>query len=410
MVKFRALTLGCATIMVFFMAISCISMADSEPNDTMQEAEILTLGQEVSGTLDSNTDDLDYYNISFNADSDIIVRLNGPDLADYDLSIYDYNGTKIAGSSSDWDAHETLIFHPTETGFYYIGIWAYDGNGSYTLLVDNPKTTSNGTYHIQDAMNEGYIEAEITGVYEGNEDVFDLKNGNEVFYGLCIKVSLTSLVANDVDIVVPCGLTLFPWDEEVEEKVITKTSTFHLESLSDNETEIFAMSTDMYKNIPVLHTTFMIGDMASGDILKIANYIAEHDHQSSAGQAAIWIITDDATDKDLENIGATSSTVKAAKEILVDSRVTPGDPGDEDPQGEGNAISEWLLPFIVVVIIAFFLIVVLSKRASTRPAKDKGPTFEDMEPVKPAESTKTPKSDIPPPRHSPPPPPPPPPL
>jgi hypothetical protein len=396
--------------MVFFMAFSCISMADSEPNDTIQEAEILTLGQEVSGTLDSNTDDLDYYNISFTTGSDIIAKLNGPDLADYDLSIYDHNGTKIAGSSTDWDAHETLIFHPTETGFYYIGIWAYDGNGSYTLLVENPKTTSNDTYDIQDAVNKGYIEAEITGVYEGNEDVFDLKNGKEVFYGLCVKVSLTSLVANDLDIMVPCGLTLIPWDEEVEDKVITKTSTIHLESLSSNETEIFAMSTDMYKNIPVLHSTFKIGDMASGDILKIAKHIGEHDHQSSAGQAAIWIITDDATDNDLENIGATSSTVKAAKEILVDSGVTPADNGDGAPQEDGSAISEWIVPLIVVVFIAFLLIIILSRRSPRKPAGDKGSSFGDMEPVKPAEPSKTPKSDIPPPRRQPPTPPPPPPL
>jgi hypothetical protein len=378
--------LGCAIITVFFIAISGVSLGDSEPNDTMQEAEMLTLGQEIFGTLDSSTDDFDYYNISFEADSDVIAKLDGPDLADYDLSIYDHNGTKMAGSSTDWDADEILIFHPTETGSYYIGIWAYDGNGSYTLVVDNPKTTSNDTYSIQDAVNNGYIKAEITGMYDGDEEVFDLKNGLEVFYGLCIKVSLTSFVDNDLDIIVPSGLMLEATDEEVEDKIITKTHTINMESLASNETEIFAMSIDMYKNIPVLSTTYTMGEMASGDILKVANYIDEHRQQTAVGQAAIWMISDNATDEELESIGATSSGIAFAKVILEDSGVT------------------------AMVIIAFILFVILSRRSPTKPAKDKGSSFGEMEPVKPAGQAPPPKADIPPPRRQPPAPPPPPPL
>ena len=395
--------LGCL-ILVLLLLLSALSISDSEPNDNMQEAEEIVLGSEISGTLDSSSDDYDYYNITLNASVDVIAILDGPENADFDLSIFNHNGTKLAGTTDDWDADESIIFLPEETGYYFIGIWAYDGNGSYTLKVDTPKTTSNDTYTLSDAIEYGYIEAEITGVYDGTEEVFDLKNGKEVFYGQCVKISLTSFVANDLNIVVPCGLKLISSDEEVEDKVITKTHTIKVNSLVANETDIFAMSINMYKNIPILHSTFEMGEMASGDMKKIADHINEHNHQTSAGQAAVWMISDDATSTELEQIGATSSIITAAELMLIEAGITTSENGEEEPDDESTTITDWIAPIIIIIIVVLIIIGLIIRRP-----KAKQPSFDDMEAVSPSEPAKSSSSELPPPRRQPPTPPPPPP-
>jgi hypothetical protein len=402
--KVRAIALGCAILMIIII-FSANSIADTEPNNTIQDAEIITMGTLVSGTLDSSSDDYDYYNISLAADVDAIAKLDGPEGADFDLGIYDINGTKLAGTYDDWDSDETIIFRPDLAGTYFIGIWAYDGNGSYTLNVETPKAAPNDTYGLADAIENGFIEAEITGVYDGYEDVFDLKNGKQVFYGLCIKVTITSYVTNDLDIIIPPGLTLRSTEEDVEDKVITKAQTMEVGSLTSKETEIFAMSINMYKKIPVLHSTFEIGGMAAGDLLKIANHINDGGHQSSAGQAAVWMITDDATSEELENIGATSSMISQADQMLNEAGIAI--PDDGEPEDDQDEFSNMIVPLIVIVIIATILIILLTRRSRGKKPKPQKGTFSDMEAISPV---KPPKSDIPPPRRQPPTPPAPPPL
>jgi hypothetical protein len=301
---------------------------------------------------------------------DVVASLNGPENADFDLSILDNKGTELAGNQFDVDSNEKIVFSPTYAGTYFIVIWAYDGSGSYNLSVDYPKTTSKNSYSLLDAINNGFIEVDITGRYDGPDEEFDLKNGVNVFYGLCNIITIKSYVANDLNITVPTGQKFIAIDEEVEDKIVTKTQTIKVQSLSQKETKLLAMSTNMYKNVPNRYTPFEVGPMASGDLLKIAEAIDENNHQGGSGQVAIWMITDEASSTHLQGLAATSSMISSAKEMLIEAGINP--PQDDDPESDEGfdfgSIANWICPSIIIIIIIMAILGAIGKRKGAKTA------------------------------------------
>jgi hypothetical protein len=426
--KSRIFPVGYVLAIVLIFLIPAIVIADSEPNNSIDEADLITLSQQVSGILDHSSDEFDYYNISLEADIDYIASLDGPDDADFDIGIYDKNGSQVAGTTDDWDSDENIIYLPAEAGYYFVRIWAYDGNGSYTMNVNVPKTTSENSYSLIDAMDNGYINIEITGVYDGSEESFDLKNGRNVFYGQCNIITIESLVANDLDIIIPAGLILKSLEEEVEDKVITLTQTINVPSLSQKESKLYAMSINLYKNIPILFTEFEVGTMATGDLLKIAELINTNNHQTPSGQVAVWMVSDNAQSTELEQIGATSSMITSAKAMLINAGITPptDDSTETDDDGFFGPFTNWICPVSIIIIVVLMILGAIGRRSRAKKAPSPGPTMDYMKPmpysVQPSQSKKGPTQRIPhtsestrippknlPPNQLPPPPPPPPP-
>ena len=368
--KGKIFPFGYAIMIVMLLLFSAMVLADSEPNDNIEEAEVITLGLEVSGTLDYLSDEYDYYNITLEADVDVVASLNGPENADFDLSILDNEGTQLEGSIYDFDSNEKIVYRPTYAGNYFIEIWAYDGSGSYNLNISYPKTTSKNSYSLLDAINNGYIEADVTGTYDGSAEEFDLKNGRNVFYGQCNIITIESVVANDLDIIIPAGQILIATDEEVEDKVVTMTQTINIPSLSQKDTKLFAMSINMYKDVPMRYTPFEVGTMASGDLLKIAEVIDENNQQTASGQVAVWMVSDDATSTYLQQLGATSSMITSGKGMLIEAGINP--PQDDDSEtDEGfdfGSIANWICPSIIIIIIIMAILGAIGKRKGAKTA------------------------------------------
>jgi hypothetical protein len=368
--KDKIIPFGYAIMVAMLLLFSTIAFADSEPNDNIEEAEIITLGLEVSGTLNYLSDEYDYYNITLEPDLDVVASLNGPENADFDLSILDKEGTELAGSIFDVDSNEKIIFRPTYAGAHFIVIWAYDGSGSYNLKVDYPETASQNSYSLLDAINNGYIEADVTGTYDGSDEEFDLKNGVNVFYGLCNIITIKSYVTNNLDIIIPAGQKFIAIDEDVEDKVVTKTETVNIQSLSQKEKRLLAMSINMYKNVPMLYTTYKVGPMASGNLLKIAEAIDENNHQGASGQVAIWMVSDDAQSSYLQQLGATSSMISSAKEMLIEAGINPPQDDDSEPDDgfDFGSIATWLCPSIIVILIIMAILGAIAKRREAKAA------------------------------------------
>lgn len=411
MIKWRVNTFGLLILLSSILVFSDIGISDSEPNNTMEEAENIYLGQEVQGSLDSSSDENDYYKITLNSNDPVIMILKGPEIADYDLMVLDSNNSLLAESSGS-DSDEIIVYTPAVTGFFYVQVWAYDGSGSYSLKVIEPKTAPKNSYQIRDAFNQDLIHVKITGVYIGMEEYFDLDNGEEVFFGECVQIGITSLTSSDIQIVIPAGQKLISADFDVENKVITKTYVFPLEALSNINYELYAMSTNMFKNVPSAYSTFNMGTLASGNLMKVVDVINSTNKQSTSGQIAVWMITDNAQSSDLQELGATTSEIEDAKQILSDAGLSPSS-GDDSSDSDWGSYFEgygtWICLTLIIVVVILIIVGSIGKRSSLKKRQEESThylAFESKQQPPSKPPMQPPLQPPPPPPPLPPPPPP----
>ena len=87
-----------------------------------------------SGYLDS-TDTNDYYKITTTSSGGIDVILTPPTGSDFDLYLYDSNGSQVASSTLGGSQTDTINYTATSTGDWYIRVHLYSGEGTYSLQV-----------------------------------------------------------------------------------------------------------------------------------------------------------------------------------------------------------------------------------------------------------------------------------
>jgi hypothetical protein len=87
-----------------------------------------------SGYLDS-TDTNDYYKITTTSSGEIDVILTPPTGSDFDLYLYDSNGSQVASSIRSGSQTDTINYIATSAGDWYIRVYLYSGEGTYSLQV-----------------------------------------------------------------------------------------------------------------------------------------------------------------------------------------------------------------------------------------------------------------------------------
>lgn len=345
----------CVVILTLFFLFTCGSIVtgDVEPNDTSETAENINLSQVILGSLDAGSDIQDFHNISLEGNIEIVAILDGPVDDNFNLGIYDSEGLHVAGDDSDIDADEVVVYTPPGNGTYFIEVFAWHGSGQYTLEVKIPDNAPNTTYELAEAISEGYIKVAINGVYRGPAESFNLETGENVFYGRCVVIEIVSVVANDLDIIIPQGLLLVADIEAVENKVITSRHIIHVEALSKTTTILYAMSTDMRKDVPDYTITFQTGDMAQGDLKKVVDELNSTDTQKATGQIAVWMVTDSAKRDTLEQLGANDSEIDEALEILDNVGVEPPFTDEDLDSGFLTCMGLVMLVIALIIVIAF---------------------------------------------------------
>lgn len=96
----------------------------------------------VSNSLDNVTDPNHVYSIELHEGEEVTYTLTGSKGSDFDLILYDPSATTVtskdgvlAYSETRSTSNESITYIATETGTYYINIFAYNGTGTYTLDV-----------------------------------------------------------------------------------------------------------------------------------------------------------------------------------------------------------------------------------------------------------------------------------
>jgi hypothetical protein len=111
-----------------------------ESNETQATAAAISSGVTNSAAISSSTD-IDYYQITTSATSNITYNLVGPSGVDYDLTIYNSAGTQI-GSGASGTATETVSLTNQAAGTYYIKVFGYNGANSATCYTIKATSTA----------------------------------------------------------------------------------------------------------------------------------------------------------------------------------------------------------------------------------------------------------------------------
>ncbi|TFE22571.1 S8 family serine peptidase [Cohnella luojiensis] len=98
----------------------------------------------VSNTLDAASNPDHVYSIELHTGENVNLSLTGDAGTDFDLILYSPAATTISKkenalvfSENPNTSNESIIYTATETGTYYINVYAYEGAGKYTLSVNS---------------------------------------------------------------------------------------------------------------------------------------------------------------------------------------------------------------------------------------------------------------------------------
>ncbi len=125
-----------------------------EPNETQATAAAITSGVANSAAISSSTD-VDYFQITIAATSNIVTNLAGPSGVDYDLYVYNSSGTQLGASESS-TATESVSLSSQAAGTYYIKVIGYNGANSATCYtLTSTATTVTGCQSSYDVSTNG---------------------------------------------------------------------------------------------------------------------------------------------------------------------------------------------------------------------------------------------------------------
>lgn len=112
---------------------------ESEPNNTMAQANLLVRQQQTYGTLSSSSDS-DYFKVVLTAPSTLNVVLTPNSNADYDLYLFNSSGALIGKSEKSTGLVDSISYSAA-AATYYMQVKYYSGATSTTNFMYNVKAS-----------------------------------------------------------------------------------------------------------------------------------------------------------------------------------------------------------------------------------------------------------------------------
>lgn len=170
---------------------------------------------------------------------------------------------------------------------------------------------------INEAIEKNLLELKISGATDPR--IFhEVVDRDGVHFGKCMAIILKSNIDFLILLRIDCGTKLIPFDTTFQAMIVTKTVELPLYPNSTYATRFYAMCGQIHDDPPHIESTYMVGELADSNTVKLARYFEENYIQNMIGQHALWAYTDEADFKDLEKYGADSLTIELTKKILND--------------------------------------------------------------------------------------------
>ena len=201
---------------------------------------------------------------------------------------------------------------------------------------------------LQDAVEQELVEVTI----RGEEDMD--------FYGECLYIRIVSQSDKTLEIEIKCGLKLICKNEKVQNMVITETIIITLEPGEEDIRNLHAMCGELHDDPPSEEDYFRVGEMTTGNTLRIAEHIHQEDAQDIVGQYAMWATTDDASSRELGVFGINEDEVYAAVDLLnaaeVEVRLNTEPVEILEPGAEVDAWAKTIDFEQVIFLIGFWVV------------------------------------------------------
>jgi hypothetical protein len=165
----------------------------------------------------------------------------------------------------------------------------------------------------------------VTAVFSGRKP--DTSNpAASRYYGPCIALTLKSKHRQKLDLILESGRFLQPDDTLEQRMMVTREQLISLDPGRSRSLNVYAMCTQMHHQSPGSGTLLSPGSLADGNLLTLALFISRNNLQGSAGQQAVWVLTDE---NEISNIYGEE---KGAKQLLEFVAKLTGKPIPKSPQ------------------------------------------------------------------------------
>lgn len=131
-----------------------------EANETRTAAKTIALNTDITAKI-STSNDKDWFTFTTTSAAPNLNISLGNLAGDYDIRLYNSNGSQLAISQNGNTSPETIKYNTTGSKTYYIQVYGYNGANSSTCYLLRLNTS--GTPYFDEANNAGITSTEIKG-------------------------------------------------------------------------------------------------------------------------------------------------------------------------------------------------------------------------------------------------------
>jgi len=150
-------------------------------------------------------------------------------------------------------------------------------------ILGNPPIVS-----LEEALQKGQVKMTLQGAPPTETE--DWVNAH---VGPCLELALENLHGQPLTVYIEAGRLLASADTSVQTMLVTKPATIEMAARGTQKQPLYAMCTEKWNGSPGPDEFFVLRQLAKPDLRGLAELIAAKDYQTTAGQDAVWVITDD---------------------------------------------------------------------------------------------------------------------
>jgi hypothetical protein len=176
-----------------------------------------------------------------------------------------------------------------------------------TVTMVEPTHTAPPTQTSTPQPSNSGVELQNVLETQGPITVQNILALNENPFGNILQMEFVNTGDEDLDISIPCGLVFDPSGEDLEQSLmVIQTTEFRLPTGETQTESPYLACVDSDKSVPSSGTSYQIGTMAAGNLLKLAECICsqemvneDNDFYNLTLQFAVWMVADDVNFNDM---------------------------------------------------------------------------------------------------------------
>jgi hypothetical protein len=175
-------------------------------------------------------------------------------------------------------------------------------------------------YSIVDAINKKLIKVTVAG--RGYSE-----DNHSSYWGKCINLNIKNLTSGKLVIKMECGRKLKCVFDSIQDMIITQSEMISLQPNERSDFTIYAMCGELRNSVPSVTSRYNFGTLADGALYKVVKMIEELEVQNDAGQAAVWVYTDNMSPDNIRTYSGDKEKAKKLQEYVyllkgIDKRET----------------------------------------------------------------------------------------